>query len=137
MFNTSLDNETVGIVLADNKFPRLRDDQGEISQKYLNSVVEVIENLQKLGDTYYIYIGNTVKPVLYSLEKSLGKKLSMAVRFIEKGVDLSVPDNIDNVIVLSESEGEIDYLLDSLGSISCQSLKWILNGEYSDKGTSS
>lgn len=135
MFNSPLDNETIGIVFAGKKFPHLRDKQGEISQKYLNTVVEVINNLQNLGDTYYIYVGNTLKPALYFLDKHLGKIFPMVTRFIETDVALSIPDNIDNVIVLSESSDEISDLLNSLGSANCQSLKWVLNGEYSTKGS--
>lgn len=135
MYNSPLDNEKIGIVFAGKKFPHLRDKHGEISQKYLRIVVEVIDNLQKLGDTYYIYVGNTLQPALYFLEKQLGKTFPIAIRFIETDADLSIPENIDNVIVLSESSDEISDLLNSLGSANCQSLKWVLNGEYSAKGS--
>ena len=133
MFSSALDNE-VGVIVAGSGFPETRGRDGLINKKYLTSVIDVLKNLQKVGDSFLIYLGETLKPAMDELTLMLGESHNNnSLFFMRNNTDgVLAPKGIDNILVLSESPAEISNIINELNSTHEQSLKWILNSHYDD-----
>lgn len=134
MFSSTFDTETVGVVVAGNGFPDTRDCDGLINQQYLTSVIDVLNNLQRVGDSFLVYIGETLKPALDALILMFDENTSNKAVFVIRsdGDPSTMPKEVNNILVLSESSSEINTIISELTSTHNQSLKWILNPHYRD-----
>lgn len=133
MFSSAFDNE-IGVIIAGSGFPETRGHDGFINKKYLASVVDILKNMQKVGDSFFIYLGETLKPDINYLITMLGKTLENEELFsMRNNTDgILIPIGIDNILILSESQAEISKIIGELDSTHTQSLKWILNSHYDD-----
>lgn len=133
MFSSAFDNE-IGVIIAGSGFPETRGHDGFINKKYLASVVDILKNMQKVGDSFFIYLGETLKPDINYLITMLGETLENEALFsMRNNTDgILIPIGIDNILILSESQAEISKIIGELDSTHTQSLKWILNSHYDD-----